>query len=586
MHWGKFLIVACSVLATILYGHVQALPEEQVTVFHEVVILLDPLRFESRFAFAQELVDALRSEQRKIPIVASSSLVKAVIDRCQKDRVGNVPTLNGLHIHLFKDCFVYKHNEQDLMLIIPSESMSKLGVQPSEEAIRGLGFNVSHLTQINDVSLEGLASELRDIPMPSFEIVVKSLKVEPEGFIESLTSLFVTSMMWNDDKLHRWNIYFGGHGKPATALGAQDQNIVGLTRNAFFTLLDFFNDRLLAFYIHYLTCFSGGYNQCVVNKFLGEIRADCFVSCVGISETEVSVISPINFHHFFETIKTFSRKEKNYFRRCYEALISRATSGYSLSIPYVMNKLFFVRIPKVGVFKGIDVNNSVLFLTPFVARSYESFDAAIDATKYAGVIVSADRIYSKVMLGSKTLLVSQTPVAVSKISRVVRIFDCVKTDKEFNEFELAIARCNTTLGKTIFLIKELITKDRSVANYLIVCEKGTYDQPKYVSLCNKNGAVFQNGLKLDSIKSFNMIKQLNNDLFGDCAPSSSAGFIGNVASLFWGLFSNKEEEAHDDLISRVERCVEPVNRNVLKKLQRTIRAKQRSIKSSRVDNSD
>src|SRR5260221_13694658 len=251
------------------------------------------------------------------------------------------PTLEILSFINFNDNSFnyYFHKTANLVLLIPKQYIATnfphaINLNPLEQA-QACGFNAATITVINNPTIDSLLRRLQ---------IQESIAMDQKKFINNLTALFTTQ------KQNKWAIYLTGHGSPAQSIAhmqdtlnqiklelkmtqieakynnsdelknkilflqnhinqiepmltknknadpstiiPESATIAGVEFNNLVQLMQFFNQNISTAYVHYSTCFGGGYNQTFVNEVLSKLNVNFIVSSEGIAATYTKAVMP------------------------------------------------------------------------------------------------------------------------------------------------------------------------------------------------------------------------------------------------------------------------------------------------------
>jgi hypothetical protein len=494
---------------------VMKLPKKQC---HNLICLFDPDRYEGIWAYknaiGNDFVDALN--EKIAPIIATTnfiynfcywkkheSRIKQKLQTIQNNLIGRFDQrLDFLQKVMNTDlvgweCFF--HKRAGLVLLIP---------QQYSKAERGFDLN----------SLDKMSGELYSAILQ----YVENHESAHDKIIEDFKSMFIKK-----DLLSVWNIYISGHGGPTKEIKGKkineqkiaqlikkiqariqvikeegfneeelnkqekkiekllDQlkqprlqglswqkeflgNIAGLKNQDFMQLMGFFEHGIKASFVHYETCFAGGFNQIILNQQLANLDVSFIVSTHGINESSTTYVEKkMKFTAFFKKLEALmcdasdiignqeaiNELIKDSIAEIVESLINKASLDYNQP---------FVRIPSVGVFKASDIAQEVQLLTHSLARAHEAEGSPIDYTDSSIKTIFIYPSYIKVPIKIKehVAIVSPAPQSVEDIDKpTIHVLENVSYQDTLSSIIPNFASFNTRYQRIIFVIKELYCLD-------------------------------------------------------------------------------------------------------------------------------
>ncbi|QQR48759.1 hypothetical protein IPF37_04330 [bacterium] len=262
------------------------------------------------------------------------------------------------------------------------------------------------------------------------------------------------------------------------AVVPETAQLIGLSFGNFSRLMKFFERNLKTEYVHYSTCFSGGYNQAFVNEMLTKLNVSFLASSAGISEFPLYgelpqlirndagntlTLSPKGFSNFFTTLReVFGEPRKKGFwqRNPLETIVKTMIVPEKDSPDLIA--LPFVRIPNVGVFNAIKIDEKVSILTNTLVKIHEFENHPINLSNQNlnAVLVYPDRVNVPLKLGERAALVSVTPKELAQQPyHAFHIFDEVEAAGSLSSFFYSLLTFNKSFSTITFLIKKLTCQD-------------------------------------------------------------------------------------------------------------------------------
>jgi len=392
----------------------------------------------------------------------------------------------------------YLHKSDNLVLVIPQEyiksnipSAVKLNALDQAEAC---GFNPNILTPLNNSKPEYLLQQL------------KSKSVDKNQFINNLSALFIPQEEGKKPlspiQESAWIIYISGHGGPMYLIKNNQYQIMpgegsvaGVSIAEFSQLMKFFDASLNVEYIHYTTCFSGGYNQAFVNNTLSSLDVDFIVSSEGLGEQETSGI-PLGMQFF--SIKPHVKLQYHPYTDFFKHLrvlinnpqeLSKVKGGKKEPLMPVLLALnptqketnqAFVRFPKKGIFRPIATGKNTEILTQTVLKKFEKQNQPINYSNVdiGVVVIDLPRVTIPVTFGDNNDCGIVTPTVMTASKETIRIFKEITWNIQLQELIFNFVRFNPKMDIQLFVVKKLngilsqksqlpSSKDSSVNNLII-----------------------------------------------------------------------------------------------------------------------
>lgn len=482
------------------------LPKKQC---HNLICLFDPEENETIYGYGKalgfEFVDALN--EKIAPIIATTNIVNNFCFwknsfglTAIKQFLKRGPAIYFFTKKLMSANFVewdcYFHKRAGLVLLIPKQH---------PEAQRG--FDLSSLDKINNISPATILK------------YIENHKPAYDKIIDDFESIFVKNSISTDV----WNIYVIGHGGPTRKIKVKKVNeqkiaksikkveahieaikdegfnekellkkekklkqlleqlkqarsqklswqkklssgVAGLKDQDFKQLITFFEQGIKVSYLHYTTCFAGGFNQTLVNQELTSLNVKFIVSAQGVNESSTYYSDrPMKFTSFFKKLETLicdttgviGDKEatnvlmKDSIAEIVESLINKKLLDYNQP---------FVRIPFVGVFKASGIAQEVQLLTHSLARAHEAEGSPIDYTdpSIKTIFIYPLHITVPIKIKEHVAIVSPAPQSVADIDKpTIHILENVSYQDNLSSIIPNFASFNTRYQRIIFVIKEL-----------------------------------------------------------------------------------------------------------------------------------
>ena len=447
-------------------------PVKKYFATNNLIMLLDPENVEKIDGDSRALVQdgLLAMYEQAAPIIMTSNIFEIIASVRQKIGANNLlqlrnSTMNnvqpfaqqlvnsyklhesGLLLILLslinfddKTMKCYLHKSSNLVLIIPQKyiqaNLLKANLS-AEEQIKACGFNPNVLTPINNLTPENILQQLRQQPKAQNQT----------QFIKPLTSLFIPQKKNGqlisplDDT--KWVVYTCGHGGPAYQPSAQMpgpltqiMRVAGLTMNNFSELMRFFDEDISTAFLHYTTCFSGGYNQTFVNEVLSSLNVNFTVSSQGVGERKVTGIqlrimfssqAPYirlgthPFGDFFKLLRLYVSNPEEFVRIKPAKKDPMAVILKTIHEDMKEENQPFVRFPGAAVFGAVSIAKSTKVLSQTIVRAHEIEKKPIDFSSSAidMIVVTPSRIDVTVNLGKigpkeHKAIISPTPTTMAE----------------------------------------------------------------------------------------------------------------------------------------------------------------------------
>lgn len=364
----------------------------------------------------------------------------------------------------------YFHESANLVLIIPKQYIQAnqpeaINLDTYEQA-QACGFGPNYTSTIDDLSVDNLLTKLHSQQSTS-------------TFISGLISLF-TPQKQNGELISpeediKWTIYMTGHGGPNPIL------IANLSSDEFSQLMTFFSTDIDTAYLHYSTCFAGGYNQIFVNDTLSALNVNFIVSSQGVGETVTYGLTPMlipnnsktrlipneqPYTNFFRLLRLFICQPEEFVKikgRKKEPIepILRAI------VPYMeKTNQPFVRFPGAGVFGGLTLSKNTENKTPSITqnltetmvKAHEIENKPIKINNNTNtLIVNPSRINIPLNLGknAQCAIISPTSAIVMPPYEVIHVFKEINFENTIQLLLYNFIHFNAHLGTRTFIVKTL-----------------------------------------------------------------------------------------------------------------------------------
>lgn len=353
------------------------------------------------------------------------------------------------------DWYCYDCSESSFMLFIPKSYTAQFTATPdnSNETMKACGFDTTNLKRLENFSPTTLVSYLENTQhnkMPMIKAIESTFLIPHESNTPS------------------WNIYLTGHG-------LTNKSIAGLRIEDFFLLLALF-EKINCSFLHYNSCYAGGYNQKIVTDQLSQLNTNFIVSAQGINEDiTYSPDLPTNdseksFTYFFKITESFfgnptqfvqqNRTTKSWIKDPIAAIVNTVTNKSFLDFTQP-----FVYIPAAGVFNAFTVDKSVKIVTNSLVKAHEFENKTMDFTDQAikTIIVYPNYIGIPMKIKAHTAIVSpvrssssfQEPYVTIPSSASLHIFEKVIFEDTLSSVIPNFVSFNKKKGFTLCAMKEL-----------------------------------------------------------------------------------------------------------------------------------
>ena len=426
----------------------------------------------------------------------------------------------------------YLHTSANIVLLIPKKyltaNLANAANLNGKAQAQACGFDTSSMTMVNDVTSPLFIQQLQK---------QQSTFIDEETFINKLTSLFIpqkrNGQLISPEQDTKWVIYIVGHGHPAhetigtvreqlninkknltmlknpnvkiqgaspaamkaraeayikkyepiveersdwpaSQLVPETAAIAGLEADQFSRLITFFNNSLNMGYLHYISCFAGGYNQTFVNEVLSSLDAHFIVSAEGIHEGETrttginlafSSIKPhlrVNKHpftDFFKLLRLFISQPEE-FVRIKEKQKEPVAQILRAIVPGMQeSNQPFVRFPGAGVFGALALDKGTKKLTKVIVKAHEIENNPIDVSDPTinMVIVVPSRVNIPLLFKKNVhcSIVSPTPTTLEAGHETINVFKEINFEGRLQEFLYDIIHLNARAHTQTFVINTL-----------------------------------------------------------------------------------------------------------------------------------
>ena len=484
------------------------LQEKTVTppsLIYNAILLLDPKKVETLDRYGNAMVgDALMGFYEQVaPIIMTSNILEIITTIRQKIGDNNFQQLRNssfnniqpfahqlaqkYNIHEapiqlilmslinFDKHNYYLHKSDNLVLVIPQEYITSHIPSAAKfnalDKAKACGFNPNILTPLTDSNPDYLLQQVKDKP------------VNKDQFINNLTQLFIPQeedrRLLSPTQNSAWIMYISGHGGP-TYLIKNNQyyimpeagNVAGVSLQEFSQVMKFFDASLNVEYIHYTTCFSGGYSQSFVNNTLSSLDVDFIVSSEGLGEQETSGIPlAMKFSSIQPHIQLQYYPFTDFFRYL-RALInnpqelSKVKGGKKEPLTPVLLALnptqketnqAFVRFPKKGVFRPISTGKNTEILTPTIVKQHEKNNQPINYSNMdiGIVVIDLPRVTVPILFGDNTDCGIVTPTVMTSSKETVRVFKEITWNIQLQTLLFNFVRFNPKMDAQLFVVQKV-----------------------------------------------------------------------------------------------------------------------------------
>jgi hypothetical protein len=296
-----------------------------------------------------------------------------------------------------------------------------------------------------------------------------------------------------------------GHGGPAYQPVAQMpgpltqiMRVAGLTINNFKQLMQFFDEDINTAFLHYTTCFSGGYNQTFVNEILSSLDVNFIVSSEGVGERKVSGIQ-LNmmfssqapyirlathpFTDFFRLLRLYVSNPEEFVKIKPEKKDPMAIILKTIHADMKEENQPFVRFPGAAAFGAISIAKNTKVLTQTIVTAHEIEKKPIDfsATNIDVIMVNPSRINVAINLGKigpneHKAIVSPTPTTMAEYHEAIHVFKEINCNATLESLLFNFIYLNTSMNTLTFIVKKLTgihsipgnkDKSNSISNLII-----------------------------------------------------------------------------------------------------------------------
>ena len=486
----------------------QTLPSQNAPSLYNLILLMDPQKVETFERYGNAMVgDALMGMYEQVaPIIMTTNVLEIIMTIRQKIGDKNLQQLRqsgfnnvqqlaqqltqqaGVHesplqvilmsLINFDAQQYYFHTSEQLVLVIPQQylisNISNAAKLNANEQIKACGFNPAVLTQINNATTENILQQLRK---------QSSKPINLKQFINNLSSLFIPEK--EDGELISpsynvpWLIYISGHGGPFylqtgnyIQVVPDKSSVAGVPLSEFSNLMRFFDASLNVEYIHYTTCFSGGYNQTFVNNILSSLDVDFLVSSEGLGEQETSGIPlGLSFSSMQPHIRLTYHPYTDFFKNL-RMLVSNATEfakikkGKKEPLAPVLRALnptekqtnqAFVRFPGSGVFRAISTGKKTEIITRTVIKEHEGKNQPINlsSTDIDVVVIDVPRVTVPMTFGNNTDCGIVTPTVMTQFNQTIRMFTEINWNIPLQTLIFNFVRFNPKMDAQLFVVKKV-----------------------------------------------------------------------------------------------------------------------------------
>src|SRR4030095_880661 len=275
----------------------------------------------------------------------------------------------------------------------------------------------------------------------------------------------------------------------------QTGDIAGVSFSDFTRLMTFINNDIKTNFIHYNTCFSGGYNQTFVNDELQKLNVNYIVASEGTSETGTFVITPsvtLNKNgQITLSLKKFTSYFgllENFFGEPTKVVGMQAPQGWQKDpLAAIVGTLVpldefgtnqpFIRIPSAGVFTALNVDKQVKILTHSIVKAHESENRTIDCSNPEITIIFVYPKYIQVPLkiANHAAIVSPNPQSIEQLYHTTHIFEEIISTTTLKDVIANFIKYNSSYSKIKFIIKKLISTEKKPAENVFIQIVGKLD---------------------------------------------------------------------------------------------------------------
>jgi len=226
-------------------------------------------------------------------------------------------------------------------------------------------------------------------------------------------------------------------------------------------------------FLHYTTCYGGGYNRVFMNQVLQTLQVKFITVSEGYNEsptyssiplfttdqTGTVKLSHTRFTNFFGLLNSFFGESLSFGATSIKKQLKTDPIATILSNFMGKDRMIenqpFVRIPSVGVFQALSVDKKVKILTHSLVKAYEFENRIIDLSdkNIQAVLVYPQKIM--VPIKTKSLkFISPTSSSLSQQNNI-HIFESILADSWLNMIFTNFILLNKSYTKTTFVIKQL-----------------------------------------------------------------------------------------------------------------------------------
>lgn len=373
----------------------------------------------------------------------------------------------------------YLHKSANLVLVIPKQyiqtNLPEATNLNSYDQAQACGFSPDFISTIDDLSVDSLLEKLHS-------------QQSTTTFITSLISLFIpqkkNGLLIFPEQDAKWAIYIAGHGGPAQLMQNTSTNspivipktayIAGLTLDEFSQLIKFFNNDINIAFLHYSTCFGGGYNQIFVNEILSSLNVNFIVSSEGIHEGVTNALLPhlipnesktrlipsaLPYTEFFRLLRLFICQPQEFVKIKGEKKEPIAQILKTIVPNMLQENQPFVRFPGADVFGALSINKKTKKLTQSIVKAHEIENKPINMsnTDIDLIIVNPSRINIPLNLGknAQCAIVSPTSATITPSYEVIHVFKEINFENTLQLLLYNFIYLNAHLDTRIFIVKTL-----------------------------------------------------------------------------------------------------------------------------------
>ncbi|MCX5922701.1 MAG: hypothetical protein NTX86_05250 [Candidatus Dependentiae bacterium] len=459
---------------------------------HDVIILLNTTENNAEEAISIGFTLALCEKQ--YPVITTSHIFNLFLTATEE-------TIKKIKNKFLQECAtdwtIYKTNDKSFYLFIPK-------TYDSQKDREDLGFNLKNLEEFT----------------PSDQAIDVRKTID----LTSLQSMFTYKTAYkNMEDAGMWNIYLIGHGMYSKTLetainkgllpnqintlspeGHSDSTIAGLGLSRFGILLRFFIQAINTNFLHYISCYAGGYNTLLANMAtivnnqgvtLSNTTPDFFISMGSIGEDLVtfhtkkllnnclSCKTPqcladaakteksVYLAGFFDALHKYSHKDGTQKARFNDQQLKEILRPIT-DVPSIMigkNKALAiaglpqVMFPGTTVFRAVAINDDIKVITHVLARqnTLDKTPILIKSTEKTVLIYPTTISHIKMDAYSPNAFISATPtVNLHKIT-------LLETASSFDLLLQAMRNVQYTFPK-YFYIKTLEDSSKKTKRQVLI----------------------------------------------------------------------------------------------------------------------